>query len=58
MGWFKKEAKALGKEVGRQGCILLFGTAPKSKPREKKKTSNVEKQYHQVQRWAKRNGFK
>lgn len=58
MGWFTKEAKAFGREFGKQGSILLFGKAPKSKrhPSRKKKTG-AERQYRKAQRWARRNGF-
>ena len=60
MGWFKKEAKAFGREFKRQGSILLFGSAPKSH----KRTSNIprytgaQKKYKKAQKWAKRNGYK
>jgi len=59
MGWFKKESKAFGKEFLRQGSILVFGSAPK--PRARKKANRItgaERQYHQAQHWARKNGFK
>ena len=60
MSWFKKEAKALGREFARQGSILVFGKAPKSKQNNsnKRKISGAERQYNKAQNWAKRNGFK
>lgn len=59
MGWFKKEAKAFGREFGRQGSILLFGKAPKPKRKfRRKKVYGCEHQYYRAQQWAKRNGFK
>lgn len=58
MGWFSKEAKAFGREFGRQGSILLFGKAPKPKQRSpKKKISGAERQYKKAQKWGKSNGF-
>ncbi len=59
MGWFTKEAKAFGREFGRQGSILLFGKAPKPKRHSPpKKKTGAQRQYERAQRWAKRNGFK
>lgn len=59
MGWFTKEAKALGAEIGRQGSILIFGKPPRKKPKKyHKKKSGAQRQYEQVQRWAKSKGFK
>lgn len=59
MGWFTKEAKALGVEIGRQGSILIFGRAPRKKHKQQhNKKTGAQKQYEQVQRWAKSNGFK
>lgn len=59
MGWFKKEAKAFGREFARQGSILLFGKAPKPRRRHHRyKTYGSQKQYRMAQRWAKQNGFK
>lgn len=57
MGWFKKEAKAFGKEFARQGSILLFGKSPKHRNRPRK-IHGAERQYWKAQRWAKANGFK
>ena len=59
MGWFTKEAKALGKEFARQGSILLFGKAPKPKRHKPlKKVHGAERQYYKAQVWAKQHGFK
>lgn len=59
MGWFTKEAKALGCELGRQCSILVFGKAPKPKRKKpRKKKTGAQLQYERAQRWAKRNGFK
>lgn len=59
MGWFTKEAKKLGSEIGRQGSILLFGKAPRRKPRpERRKKTGAQKQYERAQRWARQHGFK
>lgn len=59
MGWFTKEAKALGIELGRQGSILFFGKPPRRKPKKyPRKKTGAQKQYEQAQRWAKAMGFK
>lgn len=59
MGWFRREAKAFGKEFARQGSILLFGKAPKAKRRYRpKRVHGAEHQYYRAQIWAKRHGFK
>ena len=59
MGWFKKEAKAFGKEFLRQGSILVFGSAPKPRYRQKANSlTGAERQYRQAQRWARKRGFK
>jgi hypothetical protein len=59
MGWFKKEAKAFGKEFARQGSILLFGKSPKPKRRNHpRKIHGAQRQYWKAQRWARENGFK
>lgn len=58
MGWFKKEAKAFGKEFARQGSILLFGKTPKTRRnKRRRKVHGAEHQYYKAQSWAKRNGF-
>jgi len=59
MGWFKKEARAFGNEFKRQGSILLFGKAPKPRPRKKSwQNSGSDRQYRTAQRWAKKHGYK
>lgn len=59
MGWFTKEAKAFGREFGRQGSILLFGKALKAKRKpRRKKVHGAEHQYYRAQQWSKRHGFK
>jgi hypothetical protein len=59
MGWFKREAKAFGKEFARQGSILLFGKAPKPRRRNQpRKIHGAEHQYWKAQRWARQHGFK
>lgn len=58
MGWFKKEARAFGKEFARQGSILVFGKAPSTKPNRQRKKTGAHYQYERAQRWAKRHGFK
>jgi hypothetical protein len=58
MGWFTKEAKAFGREFKRQGSILLFGKAPKSKSSHRRREYGAERQYRNAQRWARRHGFK
>jgi len=58
MGWFTKEAKAFGKEFGKQGSILLFGKAPKPKQHSpRKKKSGAERQYQKAKQWARSKGF-
>lgn len=58
MGWIKKEAKAFGSEFARQGSILLFGKAPKSKHRSPRKIPGAVKEFKRIQLWAKQHGFK
>jgi hypothetical protein len=59
MGRFNKEVKAFGKEFGRQGCILLFGKAPRTRSKSRpKKYTGAHRQYNEAQAWAKRKGFK
>jgi len=59
MGKFRKEAKLFGKEFARQGSILLFGKAPRKKPKPRPKLyTGAHRQYNKAQAWAKRNGFK
>lgn len=55
MGWFKKEAKAFGKEFVRQGSILLFGKPKRRQPRSQYK--NASAKYRAFKRWARSNGF-
>lgn len=58
MGWFTKEAKAFGRELGKQGSILLFGKAPRPRRKQsRKKCSGAERQYRKAKRWARSNGF-
>ena len=59
MGWFRKEAKAFGREFGRQGSILLFGKVPKSRPRKRRwQNSGSNRQYRMAQNWAKKRGYR
>jgi len=54
MGWFKKEAKAFGREFKRQGSLLLFGK-PRRLKRHRYRTPS--ERYKNFKRWAKNNGF-
>lgn len=59
MGKFSREVKLFGKEFARQGSILLFGKAPRSKPKPRPKLyTRAHRQYNEAQAWAKRKGFK
>lgn len=55
MGLVKNEVKAFGKEAVRQGCLLIFGTAPKTKPPAK--PTKVQRELEEIKSWARRNGF-
>ena len=58
MGRFKNEVTLFGKEFARQGSILLFGKAPRKKPKPRpKRYTNAHKQYHEAREWARRRGY-
>jgi len=58
MGLIKKEVKAFTKEAVRQGCILIFGSAPKPEQHKHKKIPGAVKQYNKMQQWGRRNGYR